>query len=114
MPLPSARYLSGQQPSCAKWRSRSATQSENGGHTHCDCGRGHDRRRHPTNQSQSIMDGKFPHDLWIGRHVHHGDHDGHFAPGLCSLIPAFGVKLSAIILAGPTVLSAVGACPPPA
>jgi hypothetical protein len=31
---------------------------------------------------------------------------------LCSLIPGFGVKLSAIILAGPTVLSAVGACPP--
>src|SRR5262249_15756998 len=30
----------------------------------------------------------------------------------CSLIPGFGVKLSAIILAGPTVLSAVGACPP--
>src|SRR5258708_38840555 len=30
----------------------------------------------------------------------------------CSLIPSFGVKLSAIILAGPTVLSAVGACPP--
>src|SRR5260221_9324745 len=33
-------------------------------------------------------------------------------PRLCSLIPGFGVKLSAIILAGPTVLSAVGACPP--
>jgi len=31
---------------------------------------------------------------------------------LCSLIPGFGVKLSAIVLAGPTVLSAVGACPP--
>src|SRR5262245_969879 len=31
---------------------------------------------------------------------------------LCSLIPGFAVKLSAIILAGPTVLSAVGACPP--
>src|SRR3984893_2071981 len=31
---------------------------------------------------------------------------------MCSLIPGFGVKLSAIILAGPTVLSAVGACPP--
>jgi hypothetical protein len=31
---------------------------------------------------------------------------------LCSLIPGFGVKLSAVILAGPTVLSAVGACPP--
>src|SRR5262245_40089045 len=30
----------------------------------------------------------------------------------CSLIPGFGVKLSAIVLAGPTVLSAVGACPP--
>ena len=30
----------------------------------------------------------------------------------CSLIPDFSVKLSAIILAGPTVLSAVGACPP--
>ena len=30
----------------------------------------------------------------------------------CSLIPGFGVKLSAIILAGPSVLSAVGACPP--
>src|SRR3954447_6951471 len=30
----------------------------------------------------------------------------------CSLIPGFDVKLSAIILAGPTVLSAVGACPP--
>src|SRR5215472_4187375 len=30
----------------------------------------------------------------------------------CSLIPGFGVKLSAIILAEPTVLSAVGACPP--
>src|SRR5437870_560690 len=27
----------------------------------------------------------------------------------CSLIPGFGVKLSAIILAGPTVLTAVGA-----
>src|SRR5262249_20884482 len=33
-------------------------------------------------------------------------------PRYCSLIPGFGVKLSAIILAGPTVLSAVGACPP--
>ena len=31
---------------------------------------------------------------------------------LCSLIPGLGVKLSTIILAGPTVLSAVGACPP--
>src|SRR5258708_29165008 len=31
---------------------------------------------------------------------------------VCSLIPGFGVKLSAIILSGPTVLSAVGACPP--
>jgi hypothetical protein len=31
---------------------------------------------------------------------------------LCSLIPGFSVKLSAIILAGPTVLSAVGASPP--
>jgi hypothetical protein len=31
---------------------------------------------------------------------------------LCSLIPGFGVKLSAVILAGPTVLSAVAACPP--
>src|SRR5258706_14539640 len=30
----------------------------------------------------------------------------------CSLIPGLGVKLSAIILAGPTILSAVGACPP--
>src|SRR5438105_9133257 len=30
----------------------------------------------------------------------------------CSLIPSFDVKLSAIILAGLTVLSAVGACPP--
>src|SRR5262249_22619893 len=30
----------------------------------------------------------------------------------CSLIPDPGVKLSTIILAGPTVLSAVGACPP--
>jgi hypothetical protein len=30
----------------------------------------------------------------------------------CSLIPDLGVKLSTIILAGPTVLSAVGACPP--
>jgi hypothetical protein len=30
----------------------------------------------------------------------------------CSLIPGFSVKLSAMILAGPTVLSAVGACPP--
>jgi hypothetical protein len=29
----------------------------------------------------------------------------------CSLIPGFGVKLSAMILAGPTVLCAVGACP---
>ena len=34
------------------------------------------------------------------------------ASRFCSLIPGFGVKLSAIILAGPTVLSAVGACPP--
>jgi hypothetical protein len=33
-------------------------------------------------------------------------------PRLCSLIPGLGVKLSTIILAGPTVLSAVGACPP--
>jgi hypothetical protein len=30
----------------------------------------------------------------------------------CSLIPGLGVKHSTIILAGPTVLSAVGACPP--
>jgi hypothetical protein len=30
----------------------------------------------------------------------------------CSLIPGLGVKLSTTILAGPTVLSAVGACPP--
>src|SRR5437667_1762503 len=35
-----------------------------------------------------------------------------FLGRLCSLIPGFGVKLSAIILAAPTVLSAVGACPP--
>ena len=34
-----------------------------------------------------------------------------FAPD-CSLIPALGVKLSKIVLAGPTVLSAVGADPP--
>jgi hypothetical protein len=33
-------------------------------------------------------------------------------PRYCSLIPGFDVKLSAIILAGPTVLSAVGTCPP--
>jgi len=31
---------------------------------------------------------------------------------ISSLIPGLGVKLSTIILAGPTVLSAVGACPP--
>src|SRR5215469_3956293 len=31
---------------------------------------------------------------------------------MCSLIPGFGAKLSAIIFAGPTVPSAVGACPP--
>src|SRR5258708_35265280 len=30
----------------------------------------------------------------------------------CSLIPGFDVKLSTTFLAGPTVLSAVGACPP--
>jgi hypothetical protein len=30
----------------------------------------------------------------------------------CSLIPGLGVKLSMIILAGPTVLSAVGVSPP--
>ena len=30
----------------------------------------------------------------------------------CSLIPGLGVKLSAIVLAGPTVLSAVGVNPP--
>jgi hypothetical protein len=30
----------------------------------------------------------------------------------CSLIPGLGVKLSAIVLAGPTVLSAVGVSPP--
>jgi hypothetical protein len=30
----------------------------------------------------------------------------------CSLIPGFGVKLSVIILAGPTGLCAVGTCPP--
>ena len=30
----------------------------------------------------------------------------------CSLIPGLSVKLSTTILAGPTVLSAVGACPP--
>jgi hypothetical protein len=54
-----------------------SAESQNGGHTHCDCRCRHDRRRHPTDQSQSIMDGKFSHDLWIGRHVHHGDHDGH-------------------------------------
>jgi hypothetical protein len=38
--------------------------------------------------------------------------DGSLSARLCSLIPGFGVKLSAIILTGPTVLSAVGACPP--
>jgi hypothetical protein len=37
---------------------------------------------------------------------------GSLIPGFGFLIPGFGVKLSAIILAGPTVLSAVGACPP--
>jgi hypothetical protein len=36
----------------------------------------------------------------------------HLFPRLCSLIPGLGVKLSANILAGPTVLSAVGARPP--
>src|SRR5438445_563488 len=30
----------------------------------------------------------------------------------CSLIPGLGVKLSTTFLAGPTVLSAVGSCPP--
>ena len=36
-----------------------------------------------------------------------------FAPcRFCSLIPGLGVKLSMVILAGPTVLTAVGACPP--
>src|SRR5258705_13376914 len=30
----------------------------------------------------------------------------------CSLIPGLNVKLSTTFLAGPTVLSAVGACPP--
>src|SRR5438445_13205996 len=30
----------------------------------------------------------------------------------CSLIPGLGVKLSTTFLAGPTVLSAVGLCPP--
>jgi hypothetical protein len=30
----------------------------------------------------------------------------------CSLIPGLDVKLSAIVLAGPTVLSAVGTSPP--
>src|SRR5262249_20680984 len=30
----------------------------------------------------------------------------------CSLIPGFDVKLSTTFLAGPTVLSAVGSCPP--
>jgi hypothetical protein len=40
----------------------------------------------------------------------HFEHDWIAAP--CSLIPGFAVKLSVIILAGPTVLSAVGACPP--
>jgi hypothetical protein len=30
----------------------------------------------------------------------------------CSLIPGLGVKHSTIILVGPTVLCAVGACPP--
>src|SRR5580692_4370920 len=45
------------------------------------------------------------------RTLHHGR--GMSAKGrLCSLIPGLGVKLSTIILAGPTVLSAVGACPP--
>jgi hypothetical protein len=43
----------------------------------------------------------------------HSRHPGvSSSPRLCSLIPGYGVKLSAIILAGPTVLSAVGACPP--
>ena len=40
------------------------------------------------------------------------DHAAASACRFCSLIPGFGAKLSAIILAGPTVLSAVGACPP--
>jgi hypothetical protein len=30
----------------------------------------------------------------------------------CSLIPGFGAKLSPIILAGPTVLPAIGVCVP--
>jgi hypothetical protein len=33
-------------------------------------------------------------------------------PRLCSLIPGLSVKLSVIVLARPTVLSAVGTCPP--
>src|SRR5262245_30216837 len=37
--------------------------------------------------------------------------DSEFVP-ICSLIPGLEVKLSAIILAGRTVLSAVGASPP--
>jgi hypothetical protein len=37
---------------------------------------------------------------------------GPLSTRLCSLIPGLGVKLSTIVLAGPTVLSAVGACPP--
>ena len=37
---------------------------------------------------------------------------GPLHPRMCSLIPGLAVKLFTVILAGPTVLSAVGACPP--
>jgi hypothetical protein len=45
--------------------------------------------------------------------VRYASDNGHSTAELvCPLSPGLGVKLSTIILAGPTVLSAVGACPP--
>src|SRR5215472_11519934 len=58
----------------------------------------------------------FPHRYLVGKYGPSGPlalSSGSFRFGPdCSLIPGFDVKLSAIILAGPTVLSAVATCPP--
>src|SRR4029434_1114977 len=40
------------------------------------------------------------------------EHEMSLVGRYCSLIPGFGVKLSITLLAGSTVLSAVGSCPP--
>ncbi len=62
--------------------------------------------RHDTCRDAAIQ------TLLGGKRTRTGHRESGAPDRFCSLIPGLGVKLSTVILAGPTVLSAVGACPP--